>query len=86
MLSRSAVFIECTVEAKTEDIRLIFEPCENPQWLDGPDFCDTLISVKARSIPKITVSSQNSTNHDYYQQEPLLVLCSQWGLFIPPTS
>lgn len=66
MPSHSSVFIECRVQAKTfrEDVTLIFEPCGNPQWPDGLEFCDTLVSVKAGSIPKIVVSVQNPTNHD----------------------
>jgi len=63
---QSSVFVECKVQAKTfnEDITLIFEPCENPQWPDGLEFCDTLVSVKKGFIPKITVGVQNPTNHD----------------------
>lgn len=45
-----------------EDITLIFEPGENPQWPDDLEFCDISFSKKG-SIPKITVSV-NLTNHD----------------------
>ena len=64
--SKTSVFIECRVQAKTfrEDTTLLFEPCDNPQWPDGLEFCDTFVSVKARSVPKISVSVQNPTNHD----------------------
>lgn len=64
--SQSSVFIDCRVQTKTfrEDMTLTFEPCDNPQWPDGLEFCDTLVSVKAGSVPKIVVSVQNPTNHD----------------------
>lgn len=46
--SQSSVFIECRVQVKAfkEDMTLIFKPCENPQWPDDLEFCDTLVSVK----------------------------------------
>lgn len=47
-----------------EDKTLIFEPNENPQWPEGLEFCDTLVSVKAGMAPKFIVSVQNPTNHD----------------------
>lgn len=63
--SQSSVFIECGAKVKAfkEDIALVFEPCENPQWPDDLEFCDTLVSVKKGSVSKITVSVQNLTNH-----------------------
>ncbi|KAI3365872.1 hypothetical protein L3Q82_000851 [Scortum barcoo] len=47
-----------------EDKTLIFEPHENPQWPEGLEFCDTLVSGKAGMTPKIVVSVQNPTSHD----------------------
>eukprot|EP00064_Thunnus_orientalis_P025254 superscaffoldBa00012302_g25601 len=63
---RSSIQIECQVQAPTlkEDKTLIFEPHENPQWPEGLEFCDTLMSVKAGMTPKIAVSVQNPTSHD----------------------
>lgn len=58
--------IECRVQAPPfrEDKTLIFEPYENPQWPEGLEFCDTLVSVKAGMTPKIITSVQNATSHD----------------------
>ena len=63
---RSALQIECRVQAPPfkEDKTLIFEPHENPQWPEGLECCDTLVSVKAGMTPKIIVSVQNPTGHD----------------------
>lgn len=63
---QSSIQIECRVQAPPfkEDKTLIFEPHENPQWPEGLDFCDTLVSVKAGVAPKIIVSVQNPTGHD----------------------
>ena len=63
---RSSIQIECRVQAPPfkEDKTLIFEPHENPQWPEGLEFCDTLVSVKAGMTPKIVVSVQNPTSHD----------------------
>ena len=63
---QNSIQIECRVQAPPfrEDKTLIFEPHENPQWPEGLDFCDTLVSVKAGMAPKIIVSVQNPTGHD----------------------
>lgn len=63
---RSSIQIECRVQASPfkEDKTLIFEPHENPQWPEGLEFCDTLVSVKAGMAPRILVSVQNPTSHD----------------------
>ncbi len=63
---RSSIQIECRVQAPPfkENKTLIFEPHENPQWPEGLEFCDTLVSVKAGMTPKIVVSVQNPTSHD----------------------
>lgn len=62
----SSVQIECHVQAPPfpEDKTLLFEPDENPQWPEGLEFCDTLVSVKAGTSANIIVSVQNPTNHD----------------------
>ncbi|KAI3374922.1 hypothetical protein L3Q82_021061 [Scortum barcoo] len=62
----SSIQIECRVQAPPfkEDKTLIFEPHENPQWPEGLEFCDTLVSGKAGMTPKIVVSVQNPTSHD----------------------
>lgn len=63
---RSSLQVECRIQAPPfrEDSTLIFEPYENPQWPEGLEFHDTLVSVKAGLAPKIIVSVQNSTSHD----------------------
>lgn len=63
---RSSIQIECRVQAPPfrEDMTLLFEPHENPQWPEGLEFCDTLVSVKAGIAPKIIISVQNPTSHD----------------------
>lgn len=63
---RSSIQVECRVQTTPfrEDKTLIFEPHENPQWPDGLEFCDTLVSVKAGMAPKFIVSVQNPTSHD----------------------
>lgn len=63
---RSSIQIECRVQALPfkENTTLIFQPNENPQWPEGLEFCDTLVSVKAEMAPKIIVSVQNPTNHE----------------------
>lgn len=63
---RSSMQIECRVQAPPfrEDKTLIFEPHENPQWPEGLEFCDTLVTVKAGMTPKIIISVQNPTSHD----------------------
>lgn len=62
----SSIQIECRVQASPfkEDKTLIFEPHENPQWPEGLEFCDTLVSVKAGMTPRIVVSVRNPTSHD----------------------
>lgn len=63
---RSSIQIECRVHAPPfkENTTLVFEPHEDPQWPEGLEFCDTLVSVKAEMAPKIIVSVQNPTNHE----------------------
>ena len=62
----SSIQVECRVQAPPfrGNKTLIFEPHENPQWPEGLEFCDTLVSVKAGVVPKFIVSVQNPTNHD----------------------
>lgn len=63
---RSSMQIEYRVQTPPfrEDKTLIFEPHENPQWPEELEFCDTLVSVKAGTTPKIIISVQNPTSHD----------------------
>lgn len=62
----SSFQIECSIQAPKfrEDKGLLFEPLMNPQWPEGLEFCDTLVSVNAKTAPKLVLSVQNPTNHD----------------------
>lgn len=62
----SSIQVECQVQAPPfrGDKTLIFQPHENPQWLEKLEFCDILVSVKAGMTPKLSVSVHNPTSHD----------------------
>ena len=48
----SSIQIECRVQASPfEDKTLIFEPHENPQWPEGLEFCDSLVSRILGAMP-----------------------------------
>lgn len=47
-----------------EDTDLIFEPDVNPQWTEGLEFCDTLVTLRKGAKPFIIVDVQNPTDHD----------------------
>ena len=53
MPKRSSVQVVRRVQAPPfrEDKALVFELHENPQWPEGLEFCDTLVSLKAGITP-----------------------------------
>lgn len=61
-----SVQVECCVHMQPpdENSTLIFEPDVNCRWTEGLEFCDTLVEVIKGSKPSITVSVQNSTDHE----------------------
>lgn len=62
----TSVKVECRVQTSPfqKDTDLIFEPDVNPQWAEGLEFCDTLVTLRRGAKPFITVNVQNSTDHD----------------------
>lgn len=62
----TTVEVECRVQTSPfqKDKDLIFEPNVNPQWPEGLEFCDTLVTLRRVAKPFITVNVQNSTDHD----------------------
>lgn len=62
----TSVLVDCKVKIRpvNMDIILLFEPEINPQWADGLELCETLITLKKNVPPYITLSVQNPTEHD----------------------
>jgi len=62
----TSVKVECLVQASPfqKNTDLIFEPDVNPQWAEGLEFCDTLVTLRRATKPFITVDVQNPTDHD----------------------
>lgn len=62
----TSVHIECRVVAHPfkEDMTMLFQPDLNPQWPDGLEFCDILVSVRKAAFPVITIDVSNPTDHD----------------------
>ncbi len=62
----TSVQVECRVQSHRpkEDILLIFEPDVNPQWTEGLEFCETIVTLQKHTSPHIIVSVQNPTDHD----------------------
>ena len=58
--------VECCVQTSPcqKDTDLIFERDVNPQWAEGLEFCDTLVTLRRGAKPFITVNVQNSTDHE----------------------
>lgn len=58
--------VECRVQTSPfqEDTDLIYEPDVNPQWTEGLEFCDTLVTLKRGAKPFIIIGVQNPTDHD----------------------
>ena len=62
----TSVKVDCRVlTAPVQDeTTLIFEPKVDPQWPDGLEFTDTLVTLKKGAKPFIIVDVQNPTDHD----------------------
>lgn len=62
----TSVQIECRVQSHRpkENTVLIFEPDVNPQWVEGLEFCETIVTLRQHASPHIIVSVQNPTDHD----------------------
>lgn len=62
----TTIQIVCRIQASKfkEAKTLLFEPLVNPRWPEGLEICNTLVSVKAETAPKVVLSVQNPTNHD----------------------
>ncbi len=62
----TSVQVECRVQSHRpkEDILLMFEPDVNPQWTEGLEFCETIVTLQKHTSPHIIVSVQNPTDHD----------------------
>ncbi len=60
----TSVQVECRVQSHRpkEDILLIFEPDVNPQWTEGLEFCETIVTLQKHTSPGIIV--QNPTDYD----------------------
>jgi len=62
----SGIQINCCVAAQPfkEDMTMLFQPDLNPQWPDGLEFYDTLVSVRKGVFPVITIDVYNPSDHD----------------------
>lgn len=62
----SSVQVECKVKTQPlkKDVTLLFEPQVNPQWAEGLDFCETLVTLRSGAPPDIVLDVQNPTDHD----------------------
>ncbi|KAL6485538.1 hypothetical protein MHYP_G00049300 [Metynnis hypsauchen] len=62
----SVAQVECRIHSKPfrEDTVLAFEPDSNPEWPEGLEFYDSLVTVKKATTPAIILSVQNPTDHD----------------------
>lgn len=62
----SIIHVECRIHARPfqENTELVFEPDSNPEWPEGLEFYDALVSVKKAAVPKIILKVQNPTDHD----------------------
>ena len=47
-----------------EDMTALFQLDLNPQWPDGLEFHDILVSVRKAAFPVITIDVSNPTDHD----------------------
>ncbi|KAJ8010194.1 hypothetical protein DPEC_G00072460 [Dallia pectoralis] len=58
--------MKCQVKAPymNQDSVMLFEPPVNPQYPDGLEPIETLVTLKGRSRPVIQISIQNVTEHD----------------------
>ena len=62
----TSVKVECRVLTAPlqEEATLIFEPSVDPQWPEGLEFTDTLVTLRKAAKPFIIVDVQNPTDHD----------------------
>lgn len=71
----TSVQIECKVKTRSprRDVTLLFEPDVNPQWTEGLEFCETLVTLRSGVPPYIVLDVQNPTDHDITLQGKTLV-------------
>lgn len=62
----TALKIECRVSTAPlqDETTLIFEPSVDPQWSEGLEFTDTLVTLRKGAKPFVIVDVQNPTDHD----------------------
>ncbi|XP_068115048.1 uncharacterized protein [Hyperolius riggenbachi] len=62
----TSVQIDCKVQTQslTKDTTVLFEPDISPQWPEGLEFCETLVTLRSGVLPYIVLTVQNPTNHD----------------------
>lgn len=62
----TSVKVDCRVLTAPlqDETTLIFEPNVDPQWPEGLEFIDTLVTLKKWAKPFIIVDVQNPTDHD----------------------
>ncbi|KAJ7991697.1 hypothetical protein DPEC_G00286570 [Dallia pectoralis] len=62
----TSVQIDCRVQLRPlkKDTTLLFEPDINPQWAEGLEFCETLITLRRGAPSYIVLDVQNPTDHD----------------------
>lgn len=67
--------IECKVKTRSpkRDVVLLFEPDVNPQWTEGLEFCETLVTLRSGVLPYIMLDVQNPTDHDIMFQGKIIV-------------
>lgn len=83
----TSVQVECRVQIyrpKQETV-LIFEPDVNPQWAEGLEFCETIITLR-RHTTHIVVSVQNPTDHDLLLAGKMVIGTAQPVQAVYPTS
>lgn len=58
--------VDCRVQTAPlqDDTTLIFEPNVDPQWPEGLEFTDTVVTLRKGAKPFIIVDVQNPTDHD----------------------
>lgn len=51
-------------QSPKRDVTLLFEPDINPQWPEGLEFCETLVTLRGGAPPYMALDVQNPTDHD----------------------